>query len=83
MDRTSLELDAAMNPFEKLRSLQRWYCSFCKRDVSLPAPSNRLVTVTQCPVCKNNSCVWLEYTPRQRKAPVLAGEPFLKKQSTP
>jgi hypothetical protein len=48
-----------------------WYCSFCKSaklQVPAPAPGN-CDAVERCPDCRNNSLVWLEFTPRKINLP--------------
>lgn len=57
-----------------------WYCSFCKAVKSqVPAPANvECDDVEHCPDCRNNSLVWLRWTPRARR--VTGPQPFLKRQ---
>ena len=65
-----------------MTSTPRWHCSFCKRDVKFADIWTEIDAVRRCPVCHNNSVVFLQFTPRQRRAATSRAEPFLKRQQT-
>ena len=53
--------------------IKHWHCTFCQQPKPLTPPVTELEASTerkQCPTCKNNSCVWVEYTPRLPSVPV-------------
>jgi hypothetical protein len=64
-----------------MKTFPRWYCSFCKRDVKFTTIGADVDEVRQCPTCQNNSVVFLQFTPLQRRAPAPISEPFLKPQT--